>query len=76
VRVADPKAHRVAGDDGEGPPLYGKTSTAVTARAHAPDDKDWLRDKITKNQKVEIDATEAFAAVVAPYWPRPSRSTR
>jgi hypothetical protein len=51
------------------PSLYGKTvHGGYGQELIAPDDKDWLRDKITKNQKVEIDElTEAFAAVVALY---------
>jgi Domain of unknown function (DUF1877) len=49
--------------------LYGKTvHGGYGQELIAPDDKEWLRDKITKNQKAEIDElTEAFAAVVALY---------
>jgi hypothetical protein len=49
--------------------LFGKTVHGGYGQEMvAPDDKQWLRDKITKNQKIEIDKlTEAFAAVVALY---------
>jgi hypothetical protein len=49
--------------------LYGKTvHGGYGQEVIAPDDKQWLRDKITKNQKIEIDKlSEAFAAVVDLY---------
>lgn len=49
--------------------LFGKTVHGGYGQEMvAPDDKQWLRDKIAKNQKIEIDKlTEAFAAVVALY---------
>jgi hypothetical protein len=49
--------------------LYGKTVHGGYGQEMiAPDDKQWLRDKIVKNQKTEIEKlSEAFAAVVALY---------
>ncbi|MEO8704682.1 MAG: DUF1877 family protein [Kofleriaceae bacterium] len=51
------------------PSLYGKTvHGGYGQHLIAPDDKEWLRDKVTQNQKLEIDElTAAFAAVVALY---------
>ena len=49
--------------------LYGKTvHGGYGQELVAPDDKDWLREKVEQNQKAEIaELTEAFAAVVALY---------
>lgn len=49
--------------------LYGKTvHGGYGQEVIAPDDKQWLRDKITKNQKIEIDKlSDAFLAVVDLY---------
>jgi len=49
--------------------LYGKTvHGGYGQEVIAPDDKQWLRDKVTKNQKTEIDKlSEALAAVIALY---------
>jgi hypothetical protein len=49
--------------------LYGKTVHGGYGQEMvAPDDKQWLRDKITKNQAAEIEKlSEAFAAVVDLY---------
>ena len=49
--------------------LFGKTVHGGYGQEMvAPDDKQWLRDKIAKNQKVEIaKLTEAFTAEVALY---------
>jgi hypothetical protein len=49
--------------------LYGKTVHGGYGQEMiAPDDKQWLRDKITKNQQTEIGKlTEAFHAVVELY---------
>jgi hypothetical protein len=49
--------------------LYGKTvHGGYGQELVAPDDKQWLRDKITKNQAKEIqELTEAFQAVVNLY---------
>src|SRR5262245_39370722 len=49
--------------------LYGKTvHGGYGQELVAPDDKQWLRDKITKNQQKEIqELTEAFEAVVNLY---------
>ena len=49
--------------------LYGKTVHGGYGQEMiAPDDKQWLIDKITKNQQAEIEElTEAFAAVVELY---------
>ena len=45
--------------------LYGKTvHGGYGQEVIAPDDKQWLRDKVTKNQKIEIEKlTESFLAV-------------
>ena len=49
--------------------LFGKTVHGGYGQEMvAPDDKQWLRDKIAKNQKTEIEKlTAAFTAVVALY---------
>ncbi len=45
--------------------LYGKTvHGGYGQEVVAPDDKQWLRDKVVKNQKIEIEKlTESFLAV-------------
>ncbi|MBS1122046.1 MAG: hypothetical protein H6Q90_4274 [Deltaproteobacteria bacterium] len=49
--------------------LYGKTvNGGFGQELVAPDDKDWLREKVTQNQKAEIELlTAAFTSVVALY---------
>ena len=49
--------------------LFGKTVHGGYGQEMvAPDDKQWLRDKIAKNQKIEIDKlSAAFASVVELY---------
>ncbi len=49
--------------------LYGKTvHGGFGQELVAPDDKDWLREKVEKNQKAEIELlTGAFTSVVALY---------
>jgi hypothetical protein len=49
--------------------LYGKTVHGGYGQEMvAPDDKQWLRDKVIKNQATEIEKlTEAFVSVVALY---------
>jgi hypothetical protein len=51
------------------PSLYGKTvHGGYGQELVAPDDKDWLREKVVQNQKKEIaELTDAFAAVVDLY---------
>jgi hypothetical protein len=49
--------------------LYGKTvHGGFGQELIAPDDKEWLREKVTQNQKAEIELlTAAYASVVALY---------